>query len=107
MSFIKYIPYIYIGFKYLSSYEANQNEKTQKTFFLIWYCLMYLSFVFTGQNSIHLAMRFENTSMLPFSFFLVSYIKSNKGSNVVNTFIYLALISFIVPLIVFIIKLIS
>lgn len=102
MLMIKYIPYIYISIVYLKSF--TRSEKTQKTFFLITYMLIYLSFLFMYQGSNHLSSRLYNTAMLPFSFFIASYIKEHKKERNTKVFIYITIMVYFISYVISIIS---
>ena len=91
---IDYIPYVYIMYKFCARYSIQPKTPllyVQKTFFYITYFLLYLSFLFHGQASMHLSLRFANTAMLPMAIFVASYFKMNRGSKVCSNFILLML----------------
>lgn len=100
---IGYIPYVYIMYKFCASYSVQPKTSllyVQKTFFYITFFLLYLSFLFHGQASMHLSLRFANTAMLPMAIFVASYFKVNRGSKVCSNFILLMLFAIICDLLV-------
>lgn len=100
---IGYIPYVYIMYKFCASYSVQPKTSllyVQKTFFYITFFLLYLSFLFHGQASIHLSLRFANTAMLPMAIFVASYFKMNRGSKVCSNFILLMLFAITCDLLV-------
>lgn len=100
---IRYIPYVYIMYKFCASYSVQPKTSllyVQKTFFYITFFLLYLSFLFHGQASTHLSLRFANTAMLPMAIFIASYFKKNRGSKVCYNFILLMLFAITCDLLV-------
>ena len=88
---IKYIPVIYfyvIAFKTPLS-KTIEEYHAYKTFLLLGFFILYLSFLFIEQGSSVVQGRLYKSSMIPFAFAVSIYFKHNKGSKYCNSFIVL------------------
>ena len=103
---IHYVPFIYIIYCFFR-YDIKSDDRefyARRSFFIIFFLLAYLSFLFYGQGSKHLHLRFWNTAMYPFSIFIALYYKKYAPSKSCTIFGVLVGGSILIPYLISILR---